>query len=101
MAKKTKAGKWIQRLRVGSATIAVRGNTKKEAIANGLRFAERHLKNVRGNNFGRFVYVLRGSKSGALPGEYSGRLRAIIEAVKASKRLGEKVTIRKQRPNFK
>jgi hypothetical protein len=46
MAKKKKAGKWIQKLRIGSTTITVRGKTKKSARANGLRFAKRHLKNV-------------------------------------------------------
>ena len=94
MAKKAKStlGKWISRIRVGAATVLVRGKTKKAAKANAARFVRKHMKNIEKNP----NYMLRAGTEN-LSGLYSNWVSAKLAARKESRRLGKKVRVVKSR----
>ena len=93
MAKK-KLGKWMHKMQIGSASVTVHGKTKRAAKANALRFLKAHVRNP-----GRFVYVLRGDREGAIGGQYPTWISAKLAARREAKRLRDKVRVHKQRPN--
>ncbi len=76
MAKRSKLGKWIAKVKAGNATVNIHGKTRAAAKRNATRFVKRHMKNIEQGFFeGGIFHPIRGSRDYDLPRAGEGRSR--------------------------